>query len=195
MFFRNLEKYNIILGSQSPRRKELLSGVGINFTVVLKNDGNEEYPDTLEAEKIPVYLAEQKLLAYADELQINNNLVITADTIVLIQGKVLGKPVSKSDAIQILTCLSGKWHKVITGVCIACKEKKISFDATSEVHFKTLSQEEIEYYVENYKPYDKAGAYGIQEWIGYIAINEIKGSYYNVMGLPIQKLCENLKSF
>lgn len=194
MILSNLKEYNIILASQSPRRKELLRNLGINFNVFVKKDIDESFPSHLKREEIAGYLANQKTKKYKPDLS-DNDLIITADTIVWLNDEVLNKPVDYNDAFQILRKLSGKIHLVITGVCISTKLKTESFTSTTEVHFKQLDDSEIEYYIKNYKPYDKAGAYGIQEWIGYIGIDHIEGSYFNVMGLPLQKLYEKLKGF
>lgn len=185
--------YNYILASKSPRRNELLKSLGIDFIVKTK-EVDEVYPDSLAKEEIPVYLAKLKARAFLNEIS-DNDLVITADTIVWLNGKVLGKPKDKTEAIWMLNELSGNQHQVITGVCLTSKIKEFSFHSTSDVYFKHLSAAEIDYYVSEYKPYDKAGAYGIQEWIGSIGISHIEGSFYNVMGLPIQKLYENIQKF
>ena len=189
----NLRNNTIILGSASPRRKELLSGLGIDFTVQ-SIDVEETYPDYLRGVQIPVYLAEKKANAFADHLA-DNTILITADTIVLLDEQVLGKPVDREDARRILNSLSGRNHLVITGVCIRNASKSKSFHAVSEVRFAILKEEEIEYYLDHYKPYDKAGSYGIQEWIGYIGVEQITGSFYNVMGLPVQRLYNELKKW
>lgn len=193
MFLQNLEQYEIILASKSPRRQQLLADLGLKFTVQ-STDVPEEFPAGLGMTEIPVFLAELKAEAFRPYLK-NNQLVITADTIVWLDGEVLGKPTDYEDGFRMLKGLSGKKHEVITGVCLLSTEKKVSFYALTDVWFKSLSDEEIHYYLENYRPYDKAGAYGIQEWIGYVAINRIEGSFYNVMGLPIQSLYEHLKTF
>lgn len=185
--------YNYILASKSPRRNELLKSLGIDFIVKTK-EVDEIYPDYLTKEEIPVYLAKLKARAFLNEIS-DNDLVITADTIVWLNGKVLGKPKDKTEAIWMLNELSGNQHQVITGVCLTSKIKEFSFYSTSDVYFKPLSAAEIDYYVSEYKPYDKAGAYGIQEWIGSIGISHIEGSFYNVMGLPIQKLYEEIQKF
>ncbi len=190
----NLKKYNIILGSQSPRRLELLKGIDIPFTVKIIAGLEEVYPPQLQAEEIPLFLAELKASAYLPEID-ENTLVITADTIVWSEGKVLGKPTDLADAREMIQQLSGKTHEVFTGVCIQTKSKKVSFTAVSHVTFSTLTETEIDYYLSHYKPLDKAGAYGVQEWIGYIAVEHIEGSYFNVMGLPIQRLYTALKEF
>jgi septum formation protein len=185
--------YNYILASKSPRRNELLKSLGIHF-IVKTREVDEVYPDSLTKEEIPVYLAKLKAQAFQNEIS-DNDLVITADTIVWLNGKVLGKPKDKPEAIRMLNELSGNQHQVITGVCLSSKEKELAFYSTSDIYFKSLSADEIEYYVSEYKPYDKAGAYGIQEWIGSIGISHIEGSFYNVMGLPIQKLYEKIQKF
>ncbi len=189
----NLKNYNIILGSQSPRRKQLLEGLGIDFSVKTQ-DVEEKFSNILNKCEIAVYLAELKACALENAMA-TNDLIITADTIVWLNGEVLGKPIHYEDAYQILTKLSGQKHEVITGVCIKTKTKSVSFHAITDVYFKTLSEQEIKYYLDNYKPYDKAGAYGVQEWIGYVAVERIDGSFYNVMGLPIQQLYEHLLKF
>lgn len=187
----NLQKYRIILGSGSPRRQELLKGLDIPFEVIT-SDADESYPDDMNGVRIPMYLAEVKANALQN-IMTDNTLLITADTIVLLDGKVLGKPEDKDDACRMLQTLSGKTHQVITGVCISSKTHKRVFHVATEVRFTHLNQTEIEYYLEKYRPYDKAGSYGVQEWIGYIAVEQISGSYYNVMGLPIQRLYSELK--
>lgn len=157
-------------------------------------DVKEDFPDGLGMTEIPVFLAELKANAFLPQMK-NNQLVITADTIVWLDGKVMGKPKDYSDGFKMLSDLSGKKHEVVTGVCLLSKTKKIVFYTISDVWFKNLAEDEIHYYLENYKPYDKAGAYGIQEWIGYVGVNRIEGSFFNVMGLPIQDLYEHLKNF
>ncbi len=190
----NLSQYNIILASNSPRRKELLSGLNIPYEVKTLPNIDESYPDNLIGEDIAIYIAKEKANAYLDQLD-DNTLLITADTIVLLEGRVYGKPSDEANAKQMLHDLSEKTHEVITGVCITTKEKQKSFGVSSEVRFSKLDDDEIEYYVSNYKPFDKAGAYGVQEWIGYIAVEYITGSYFNIMGLPIQRLYRELKKF
>jgi septum formation protein len=185
--------YNYILASKSPRRNQLLKSLGIEFEVKTK-EVDEIYPDNLIKEEIPVFLAELKAEPFLADLS-ENDLLITADTIVWFEGKVLGKPKNKAEAIQMLHQLSGKEHQVISGVCLTTSFKRKSFYSISNVHFKTLTHNEIEYYVSEFKPFDKAGAYGIQEWIGSIGIIHIEGSFYNVMGLPIQKLYEEIQKF
>ncbi|WP_423128417.1 Maf family nucleotide pyrophosphatase [Gaoshiqia sp. Z1-71] len=193
MVLKNLENYRLVLASKSPRRQNLLRGLGLEFEV-RPADLEEFYPEELGMTAIPVYLAQLKADALKDTLQ-DNELLITADTIVWKDDKVLGKPGSKEEAIQILQELSGSQHQVITGMHLQSTTKKISFHAVTEVWFDELTEEEIVWYVEKYKPYDKAGAYGIQEWIGYVGINKIEGSFYNVMGLPVHKLYQYLKEF
>jgi septum formation protein len=185
----------IILASQSPRRRQLLEQLGLSFEVMVLKDLPEAYPPEMPVTEIPEFLASQKADAYAELLSQGNTIVITADTIVALNKQVLGKPANRQEAIDMLQLLSGKIHKVITGVAISSKDNQITFAAHTNVWFKQLSTEEIEYYVDHYQPYDKAGAYGIQEWIGMIGIEKVEGSYYNVVGLPVQKLYTELMSF
>jgi len=187
----HLNCYNIILGSQSPRREALLRGLNIPFEIKII-DVEENYPSQLVGVDIPMYLAEKKADAYK-ELMDDNTLLITADTIVWHEGRVFGKPKDKADATRMLKSLSGKTHQVITGVCISSLGRRKTFHVISEVRFARLSPAEIEYYLNNFEPYDKAGAYGVQEWIGYIGVEHIEGSYFNVMGLPVQRLYSELK--
>lgn len=187
----NLKKYSIILASNSPRRKELLEGLGIEYKVKTLPYVDESYPETLIGEQIPLFIARKKAEAYIDTIE-DNELIITADTIVWLDGKVLGKPEDGAHAKEMLASLSGKTHQVMTGVCITTKDIRKEFVSVTDVTFNTLSMEEIDYYVINYKPFDKAGAYGIQEWIGYIGVQSISGSYFNVVGLPIQRLYREL---
>ena len=187
----NLEKYKVILASGSPRRRELMAGLGVNYEVRILPDVDESYPDTLQGEEIPLYIAKKKADAYIPMMQ-PDELIITADTIVWLDGKVLGKPRDREDALQMLRTMSGRTHKVFTGVCITTTDWQRSFTAQTEVRFATLSEDEIIYYVDNFKPMDKAGAYGVQEWIGFIGVENISGSYYNIMGLPVQKLYREL---
>lgn len=191
MILDNLKKYHIILGSQSPRRKELLSGIDIEFEV-MPIDTDEQLPEDVLPSDAACYLAKLKATTYSPLME-DNTLLITADTIVLLNDQVLGKPIDRADAINILQRLSGNTHQVITGVCITTKERQYSFQAITEVRFARLSLDVIEYYVDQYKPYDKAGAYGVQEWIGFVGVEHIQGSYFNVMGLPIQQLYQVLK--
>lgn len=188
----DLSKYKVILASNSPRRKELLTGLDFNYEIKVLPDVDESFPDHFQGADIAIHVAKKKADAYHLD---DNALLITADTIVLLDGKVYGKPKDENDAKRMLRDLSGKTHIVATGVCITTKEKQRVFGATSEVRFAELEDNEIEYYVTKYKPLDKAGAYGVQEWIGYIAVEYISGSYYNIMGLPIQRLYHELKQF
>lgn len=190
----NIQNYHIILGSNSPRRRELLAGLDLNFEVKVIPGLEEHYPPTLQPEEIPVFLARQKAEAYIPAL-LDKALLITADTIVWNQNKVIGKPKDREDAIQMLQSLSGHEHHVVTGVCLTTTEKQKAFSVVSTVKFAALTDEEISYYVDKYHPFDKAGAYGIQEWIGYIGVESINGSFYNVMGLPVQRLYQELKKF
>jgi septum formation protein len=182
----------IILASNSPRRKELLSGLGIDFEVRVKKDIKESFPTDYPTHDIPQYLARQKASAYqiADD-----ELLITADTMVIVDNKALGKPHNEAEARLMLQEISGRTHQVVTGVCIRTNQKEHSFSVTTDVTFKQLADGEISHYITTYKPFDKAGAYGIQEWIGYIGVTSIHGSYFNVMGLPVQRIYEELKKF
>lgn len=185
--------YNYILASKSPRRQQLLQSLGVNFQVKIK-EVDESYPSTLKVDQIAEFLAEKKATAFANQLA-ENDLLITADTVVILKDKVLEKPFDYDDAVRMLTLLSGKEHQVITGVCLRSRDKVNVFSSLTNVEFKKLSQKEIDYYITNFKPYDKAGAYGIQEWIGSIGIRHIEGSFYNVMGLPLQQLYEEIQKF
>ena len=197
----DLKKYSVVLASNSPRRKELLSGLGVNFSVKTLPDVDESFPDTLKGEEIPFFTARKKADAYkmlfssvtSNEVE-EPLLVITADTIVWLEDEVLGKPANATEARAMLSKLSGKKHQVITGVCLTTASWQKSFAAVSEVQFSSLTEEEMDYYIQNYCPYDKAGAYGVQEWIGFIGVESIQGSYFNVMGLPIQRLYRELKT-
>ena len=191
---RNLQKYRIVLGSASPRRKELLSGLDIDFDVEVIPGIDESYPEELTAHEIPLYIARKKAEAYVAKMT-DNELLITADTIVATEGNILGKPADREEAIGMLRRLSGRVHEVVTGVCISTKEKSVSFSVVSKVSFAKIDDEDIFYYVDKYRPYDKAGGYGIQEWIGYVGVEAIDGSFYNVMGLPVQRLYQELKKF
>lgn len=188
----NLKKYKIILASNSPRRRELLSGLGVDYEVKIVPGIDETYPESLNGEEIPIYIAQEKANAYRASPQ-PDELVITADTIVYVDGMVLGKPIDEADACRMLRMLSGRTHQVITGVCLTTVDFQKSFASVTEVTFDTLSDEEIGYYVEKYHPMDKAGSYGVQEWIGFVGVTGLKGSYYNVMGLPVQRLYKELK--
>jgi septum formation protein len=193
-FFEELGKYQIILGSQSPRRQYLLKELGIKFDVKLKQMVEEVYPEDLTMEEIPLYLARIKAEAFDDELN-ENIIVITADTVVWKDGQVLQKPKDEKEAFDILKSLSGSVHQVYTGVCIRSVNQKSSFSSRTDVYFKDLTDKEIWYYIDKYEPFDKAGSYGIQEWLGYIGVEKIDGSFFNVMGLPVQKLYVELKKF
>jgi len=188
---QNIEKYKIILASQSPRRIELLNGLNIKFEVQVL-DVNEDFPAQMVGVDIPMFLAEKKANAYRHIMD-ENTMIITADTIVWHEGKVLGKPVDETDARRMLRALSGKTHQVITGVCISTLQRRKVFHVISDVRFARLAEAEIEYYLQNFKPYDKAGSYGVQEWIGFVGVEHINGSYFNVMGLPVQRLYNELK--
>lgn len=190
----SLASYKIILASNSPRRKELLAGLDLNYEVVVLPDVDESYPETIDKEKVAEYISEKKAQTYRHLLN-DNTLVITADTVVLLDGRIYGKPLDEIQAMQMLRELSGKTHRVITGVSLLTHTKQKTFSVSSEVRFAHIDEAEIEYYVSKYKPLDKAGAYGIQEWIGYVAVEYISGSYFNIMGLPVQKLYQELKSF
>lgn len=189
----NLNKYKIILASNSPRRRELMTGLGVKYSVKTLPDVDESYPDTLVGGEIPVYIAKGKADAYMHLIK-PDQLIITADTIVWLEGEVLGKPIDEEEAKEMLRRLSGKTHQVFTGVCLTTKTFQKSFFSVSDVTFASLSDEEIDYYVSQYKPLDKAGAYGVQEWIGFVGVEQITGSYFNVMGLPIQRLYRELKN-
>lgn len=211
-----MKKYKIILASNSPRRKELLAGLDVPFEVKVIPGIDESYPDTLDAYETAEYIAHKKSMAYehllnepsedvdAQEDEHQEPLVLTADTVVIAptadeqndkegKGIILGKPKDAAEAKEMLRMLSGKTHHVVTGVCMTTRQKQMRFSVVTEVTFKPLSEAEIDYYVEHYKPFDKAGAYGIQEWIGYIGCTGLKGSYFNVMGLPVQRIYEALQ--
>lgn len=188
----NLSKYHIILASQSPRRRELLAGLGIPFEVRVLPDVSETYPVDLPVSQTAEYIAVEKAEAYRG-MMAADDLVITADTVVICGQEVLGKPHDAADAGRMLRLLSGRTHQVITGVCIMTKVHATHFSVCTDVTFKALDNDEISYYVEKYRPMDKAGAYGIQEWIGYIGVTGLQGSYFNVMGLPVQRIYEELK--
>ena len=182
--------YKILLASNSPRRRELLSGLGVDYEVRLLDNIDETYPSNLASEDTAQFISEKKASAY----QVGEDeLLITADTVVCCEGEVLGKPTDEADACRMLRKLSGKTHQVITGVTLKTSSFTHSFSSTTHVTFAALSDEEIAHYVKHYAPYDKAGAYGVQEWIGYIGVTRLEGSYYNVMGLPVQKLYTELK--
>jgi len=189
----HLKNYHIILASQSPRRQELLRGLNIPFEVKVI-EVEETYPKGLVGVDIPMYLSEKKANAF-NGLMDETTMLITADTIVWHEGKVFGKPTDRKNATAMLKALSGKTHQVITGVCISTLQKRKVFSVISEVRFASLNSSEIEYYLDNYQPYDKAGSYGVQEWIGFVGVEFIEGSYFNVMGLPIQRLYNELKNW
>jgi len=189
----DLNKYRIILASRSPRRQQLLHEMGIRFNTVIR-EYEESYPDNLKGEAIATYLSELKAKGFKNEISVNE-IVITADTIVWCNNEVLGKPSDAEDAKRMIRKLSGNTHEVITGVTLLSAAKEKTFSDTTKVTFEKLSEEEISYYIDNFKPYDKAGAYGIQEWIGVAACSRIEGSYFNVVGLPVQKLYNELKEF
>ena len=186
-------EYKLILASASPRRHQLMHDAGFKFEVKLKHT-EETWPRELESIRVPEYLAGLKADAFEGELN-PGELLITADTVVCLGEKILGKPKGRTEAVDMLRQLSGRKHTVVTGVCLTTLRHRKTFSAYTDVFFKELDDEEINYYVDTCKPFDKAGAYGIQEWIGYIGIHRIEGSFYNVMGLPIQQLYENLKNF
>lgn len=190
----NLKRYNIVLASNSPRRRDLLAGLGIEFEVRVLPGIDESYPDSLPAHEIPLYIAAEKAKANRKEMR-QGDLVITADTVVVCDGKALGKPADAAEARAMLELLSGKTHQVVTGVCLMSSERQRTFAVTTDVTFKELTADETEYYIQTYRPYDKAGAYGIQEWIGYIGVTGISGSFFNVMGLPVQRVYSELLLF
>lgn len=189
----DLQGHRLILASKSPRRQELLKGLGFDFEVRTK-EIDEDYSESLKRGEIPLYLSKKKAEAFKDELKANE-ILITSDTVVCLGDSVFNKPETPEEAIAMIQALSGKSHEVITGVCLTSVNKQSAFIDTTTVTFSNLDQSEIEYYVEVYKPFDKAGAYGIQEWIGYVGIEKIEGSYFNVVGLPTQKLYVELKKF
>lgn len=193
MILEHLNRYTVVLASKSPRRQELLKGMGVKF-VTLTKETREDYPE-MPFEKVPEYLSRQKSLAFTDDELPEDFLLITADTVVIAENEILGKPKDREDAMQMMHILSGKSHHVVTGVTVRSKDKMETFSANSEVTFAPLDEEEMAYYVDQYKPYDKAGAYGIQEWIGYVGISGLHGSFYNVMGLPTRMLYQTLKNF
>ena len=187
-----LKDYRLILASASPRRRELLAACDLEFTLADKFECEECYPADLAADKVAEYLSQLKSNAYPHALG-EKDILLTADTVVILGDKILGKPHSEEEAVEMISSLSGATHKVVTGVTLRTAKQTISFSAESLVSFRTLEAEEVRYYVEKYRPLDKAGAYGIQEWIGYIGIEGIEGSFYNVMGLPVQRLYATLK--
>lgn len=192
--FNNLRKYNVILASNSPRRRELLSQLGLEFTVKTLSGIDESYPSELEGEAVALYIVGKKADAYRATMAADE-LIITADTIVCVDGEVLGKPVDADDACRMLRKLSGKTHDVITAVGITTATQSHRFAVTTQVKFAALTDEIIDYYITNYRPFDKAGAYGIQEWIGYVGVESVTGSFFNVIGLPVQRLFTELQKF
>lgn len=190
----NLKKYNVLLASKSPRRRELLSMLRIPFHVISLGGIDETYPEEMQKDDVPQFLANKKADAYMSKLK-DNEMIITADTLVIKENHIYGKPKTKEEARDMLLELAGKTHKVISGVCILTKEERKSFTSVTKVKFADLTPQEVKYYVENYLPLDKAGAYGIQEWLGCVAVEWIDGSFYNVMGLPVHKLYQELKLF
>ena len=185
--------FNIILGSSSPRRNELLKSLGFDF-IINPSNADENYPLNLKGHEIPVFLAEKKASSFNGVLT-ETDLLITADTIVWCEGEIFNKPINFEEGKLMLQTLSGKMHEVFTAVCLKSANKQIIFYDATKVYFKKFTNEEIEYYLNKYKPYDKAGSYGVQEWIGYIGIEKIEGSFYNVMGLPVKNLHEELMKF
>ena len=186
------DKYKIVLASNSPRRKELLAGLGLPFEVRVLEGIDESYPASLPADDVALYIAGKKADAYRATLAADE-LVITADTVVIVDGEILGKPADETDAVRMLRAISGRTHQVTTGVCLLTRETERRFAVTTDVTFKQLTDEEIRYYISRYRPFDKAGASGIQEWIGYIGVTGLRGSYYNVMGLPVQRIYEAIR--
>lgn len=186
--------YKIILASNSPRRKELLAGIDVQFEVRVIQDIDESYPADLPTKDIAEYISHKKAAVYQQQMA-PDELIITADTIVVLGNEVMGKPHDEADARRMLRELSGQTHQVITGVTLTTIQKQVSFSVETDVTFKALSDSEIDYYVSHYKPFDKAGAYGIQEWIGHIGVTALQGSYFNVMGLPVQRIYEALRQF
>lgn len=187
-------RLHLILASNSPRRRELLAGLGLPFEVRVLPGIDETYPHTLSGADIPLYISRAKAEAYRQQLT-PDDLLITADTIVWLNGEVLEKPRDEADACRMLRELSGQTHQVFTGVCLTTSTKQVSFSCGTDVTFDTLTDAEIHYYVKRYQPFDKAGAYGVQEWIGFVGVTRLEGSYFNVMGLPIQRLYQALKEF
>lgn len=186
--------YKILLASNSPRREELLRGIDIDFKIKVLPDIDESYPNDLPTEEVAEFVALKKASSYIYQLK-EDELMITADTVVLLNGKIYGKPTNKEDAKEMLHDLADNTHRVISGVCLTSTSKQTSFSVVSEVEFSPLTNHEIDYYIEHYSPFDKAGSYGVQEWIGYIGVKHINGSYFNIMGLPIQRLYRELINF
>jgi len=195
MSLNPFNRYQIVLASRSPRRKQLLEQLGLEFEIGTKKDVEETFSANFSPVENAKYLSKIKAFPYVDDLISDKKIIISADTVVSIADKVLGKPTDREDAMRMLTLLSGNEHEVITGVTLTSKDKQETFAVSTKVHFKPLSKAEIEHYVDTYQPYDKAGAYGIQEWIGLIGIDRIEGSYFNVVGLPVQRLYAELQKF
>ena len=194
MILEHLNNYTVVLASKSPRRQELLKGIGVDFTILTK-EVDESFPSRLPLIDVAPFLSLKKAKAFEDTELPDNYMVITADTVVIVENEILGKPKDHNDAVRMMNLLSGRVHKVVTGVTVHTKTKTKTFSVISKVTFESLDNQEIDYYIDNFKPYDKAGAYGVQEWIGYIGVSNVEGSYYNVMGLPTQKLYKVLKEF
>lgn len=189
----NIKSKRVILASKSPRRTELLAGLGVEFITKTK-DTEESFPAAMDPFLVPRYLAEKKASAFKEDME-KQDLLITADTVVIVDGMILNKPTDKMEALQMLERLSGNVHQVVTGVCMMDWQKTVTFEDQTEVHFKALEHEELLVYIDRFQPYDKAGAYGVQEWIGYVAVYKMIGSFYNVMGLPVHRIYEELKKW
>ena len=183
------KQYKYVLASNSPRRRELMAGLGVEFEVRVMKGISESYPADLPAADVPAYISREKAAAYTVA---SDELLVTADTVVIVDNQILGKPADAADAHRMLRLISGRSHEVVTGVCLTTADKQRVFSVVSEVTFKDLTDDEIDYYIEHYRPFDKAGAYGIQEWIGYVGVTALHGSYFNVMGLPVQRIYEEL---
>lgn len=194
LLHEQLRTRRLLLASQSPRRRELLAACGLPYELAPRFDCEELYPADLPAEEVPLYLSQLKSRAYPEPLG-ENDILLTADTVVVLDGRVLGKPRGREEAVGMLHSLSGRRHTVVSGVTFRTAARQHSFSARTDVWFRPLADEEIDYYVERFHPFDKAGSYGIQEWIGYVAIERIEGSFYNVMGLPVQKVYTELNKF
>ena len=189
----NLKNHQVVLASKSPRRNELLKGLGIDFTVRTK-DTDESFPSEMNPFEVAGFLSKKKADAFLEEIEASE-ILITADTVVIVNNQVLGKPIDKNDAFEMIKSLSDGVHEVVTGITLTSKTKQVTLQDTVSVSFKKLDNEEIEFYIDNFKPFDKAGAYGIQEWIGYIAVDRIEGSFYTVMGLPVHLIYDQLKNW
>ena len=194
LLHEKLKDWKLILASQSPRRRQLLQDAGLEFQLAPRFECEESFPDTMPAAEVAQYLSSLKSEAYPESLGAND-ILLTADTVVIACNRILGKPADRAEAIEMITMLSGRDHEVVTGVTLRSAECVKSFSVSSKVRFRALLQEEIAYYVDTYRPFDKAGSYGIQEWIGYVGIEGIEGSFYNVMGLPVQRLYSELNDF